>query len=111
MPARVSRGSRGTQRGGRPQSLGHYAPAAFGAGTTAPRADGIPCAVEEVRRSSTMQPREPRPEAESGERIPLGQRLFDSPILLLIACILIMFVFYTGWGMLEIASLTPAPLP
>jgi hypothetical protein len=43
--------------------------------------------------------------------VPLGQRLFDSPFLLLIACIVVMFVFYTGWGMLEIASLTDAPLP
>jgi hypothetical protein len=58
-----------------------------------------------------MEPHEPRPEPERPERVPLGQRLFDSPFLLLIACLVIMFVFYTGWGMLEIASLTPAPLP
>jgi hypothetical protein len=31
--------------------------------------------------------------------------------LLLVACLVVMFVFYTGWGMIEIASLTPAPLP
>lgn len=43
--------------------------------------------------------------------IPLGQRLFDSPFLLLIACIVIMFGFFTGWGVLEILSLQPAPLP
>jgi hypothetical protein len=45
------------------------------------------------------------------EAIPLGQRLFDRPFLLLWACMIIMFVFYTGWGLLEIMSLTPAPLP
>jgi len=56
-----------------------------------------------------MEPRDPPP--EPSERVPLGQRLFDNPFLLLIACIVVMFVFYTGWGMLEIASLTPAPLP
>jgi len=55
---------------------------------------------------------EPRREQE-GERepVPLGQRLLDSPFLLLIACIVVMFVFYTGWGLLELASLEPAPLP
>ena len=39
------------------------------------------------------------------------QRLYDSPFLLLAACIVVMFVFYTGWGMIEIMSLEPAPLP
>jgi hypothetical protein len=49
---------------------------------------------------------------ESGEEeIPLGQRLFDNPFLLLVAGILIMVIFYTGWGMWEILSLQPAPLP
>lgn len=42
---------------------------------------------------------------------PLGQRLFDRPFLLLLAGLLVMFVFYTGWGLLEIGSMTPAPLP
>jgi hypothetical protein len=45
------------------------------------------------------------------EEIPLGQRLYDSPFLLLIAGIVIMVVLYTGWGLWEIYSLTPAPLP
>ena len=39
------------------------------------------------------------------------QRLYDSPFLLLAACILVMFVFFTAWGMIEIMSLEPAPLP
>lgn len=39
------------------------------------------------------------------------QRLYDNPFLLLFACILVMFVFFTGWGVLEIVSLEPAPLP
>jgi hypothetical protein len=46
-----------------------------------------------------------------GEEIPLGQRLFDRPFLLLAAGILIMVIFYTGWGLWEILSLDPAPLP
>ena len=45
------------------------------------------------------------------EPIPLGQRLYDSPFLLLLACILVMFLFFTGWGVIEILSLTEAPLP
>jgi hypothetical protein len=43
--------------------------------------------------------------------IPLGQRLFDNPFLLLIAGILVMVVFYTAWGLWEVLSLQPAPLP
>lgn len=48
---------------------------------------------------------------EEPEQIPLGQRLLDRPFLLLVVCSVIMFVFYTGWGLFEIASLTKAPLP
>lgn len=43
--------------------------------------------------------------------IPLGQRLFDRPFLLLLLGLLVMFVFYTGWGLVEIFSLPDAPLP
>ena len=45
------------------------------------------------------------------EEVPLGQRLFDRPFLLLAACIVVMFVFYTGWGLVEMLSLPEAPLP
>jgi len=50
-------------------------------------------------------------EGRDREEIPLGQRLYDSPFLLLIAGILIMFICFTGWGLWEILSLPPAPLP
>lgn len=43
--------------------------------------------------------------------IPLGQRLCERPFLLLVVGIVIMAVFYTGWGLVEIATLTQAPLP
>ena len=56
-------------------------------------------------------PGERHDEPPRDEEIPLGQRLFDRPFLLLAACIVVMFVFYTGWGLIEISSLTPAPLP
>lgn len=44
-------------------------------------------------------------------QVPLGQRLFDSPWLLLTAGLAVMFIFYTGWGLYEIFSLPQAPLP
>lgn len=47
----------------------------------------------------------------SEEEIPLGQRIYDSPFLLLVAGIVIMLVFYTGWGLWEIVTLPEAPLP
>jgi len=45
------------------------------------------------------------------ETVPLGQRLFDSPFLLLAIGLLVMFGFYTIWGLIEIANLPQAPLP
>ena len=45
------------------------------------------------------------------DRVPLLQRLYDSPFLLLVAGIAVMAVFYTLWGLWEILTLTPAPLP
>lgn len=55
----------------------------------------------------------PQPPPFSGEDtpVPLMQRLYDSPFLLLLACIVVMFGFFTAWGMIEIMSLEPAPLP
>lgn len=43
--------------------------------------------------------------------IPLGQRLFDRPFLLLAAGIVVMAVFYTLWGLYEILTLPQATLP
>lgn len=43
--------------------------------------------------------------------VPLGQRLYDSPFLLLVAGILVMVVLYTAWGLWEILTLPPAELP
>jgi hypothetical protein len=42
---------------------------------------------------------------------PLGQRLLNSPFLLLAAGIVVMVVFYTGWGLFEIMSLPTSKLP
>jgi hypothetical protein len=45
------------------------------------------------------------------ETPPLGQRLFDRPFLLLAAGLLVMFGFYTIWGLIEVASLPVGKLP
>ncbi len=45
------------------------------------------------------------------ETIPLGQRLLDRPFLLLLVGIVVMVIFYTAWGLLEISSLPQATLP
>ena len=55
----------------------------------------------------TGSSRHGEPEGE----IPLGQRVFDNPFLLLVICLVVMFVFYTGWGLWEVFTLPPAPLP
>jgi hypothetical protein len=47
----------------------------------------------------------------SHEPPPLMQRLMDSPFLLLVVGLLIMFVVYTGWGMVEILTLPKGNLP
>jgi hypothetical protein len=49
--------------------------------------------------------------ASAEEEIPAGQRLFDNFFLLLVLGNLIMLVSFTGWGLVEILSLGPAPLP
>lgn len=46
-----------------------------------------------------------------GEQTPLLQRFYDSPFLLLAAGLAVMFILFTGWGMVEILTLPPATLP
>lgn len=57
------------------------------------------------------RPTQANPPPGGEEQVPLGQRLYDNWLLLMIAGILIMVAFYTGWGLLEIASLPQATLP
>lgn len=56
-----------------------------------------------------MQPTDQR--SPENQEPPLGQRLFDSPILLLVAGIVVMFLFYTIWGMYEVMTLPEGTLP
>ena len=49
--------------------------------------------------------------AKKPEQIPLGQRLYDNWLLLMIAGIVIMGVIYTGWGLWEVAAMPEATLP
>jgi hypothetical protein len=68
-------------------------------------------------RGGVLQPRQTREGAMAQRRkrddddVPLGQRLLDRPFLLLIGGLVVMFGFYTVWGLLEIASLPQAALP
>jgi hypothetical protein len=50
-------------------------------------------------------------EEKDVEDIPLGQRLYDRPFLLLFAGLVVMFGFYTGWGLFEVFSLPQSTLP
>lgn len=51
------------------------------------------------------------PSEHRREPIPLGQRIFDSPFLLLVVGFATTAVFYTLWGLIEILTLPPATLP
>lgn len=57
-----------------------------------------------------MKPPDTAPASEP-EHIPLGQRLMENWFLLLALGIAVMAVCYTGWGLWEILTMTPSPLP
>jgi hypothetical protein len=48
---------------------------------------------------------------ETPERVPLAQAFFDNVFLLLVLGLAVPIVFYTIWGLLEIASIPLAPAP
>ncbi len=48
--------------------------------------------------------------ASGNDKVPLGQRLFDRPILWLVLGFATMLAFYTLWGLYEILSLPAAKL-
>lgn len=54
---------------------------------------------------------EPAGRAREQEQLPLGQRLYDNWLLLMVAGIAIMAVIYTGWGLWEVATMPQATLP
>jgi hypothetical protein len=49
--------------------------------------------------------------SETPEKMPLAQVFFDNIFLLLILGLAVPIVFYTIWGLLEIASIPLAPPP
>lgn len=53
----------------------------------------------------------PETSVNEPEVIPLGQRLFDNWLLLMVAGIAVMAIIYTGWGLWEIATMPQATLP
>ncbi len=54
---------------------------------------------------------EPAPGSGPPEEIPFLQRLYDRPFLLLILGLLVMFVLFTAWGLVEVMRLPTATLP
>ncbi len=52
-----------------------------------------------------MADKEEQKEKSSQERIPLAQAFFDNIFLLLVLGLAVPIVFYTIWGLLEIASI------
>jgi hypothetical protein len=58
-----------------------------------------------------MSTPQPEDQMATTEEIPLGQRLYDRPFLLLAVGLAIMLIFYTGWGLWEVLTLGDAPLP
>jgi hypothetical protein len=48
---------------------------------------------------------------DDGREVPLGQRLYDNWVLLLVAGILVVSITYVGWGLYEILTLPEATLP
>lgn len=51
------------------------------------------------------------PDGGAGQELPLAQRLFDSPFLLLMAGVAIPYLVYGLWGLVELMRLPRAPLP
>ena len=48
---------------------------------------------------------------DTPSEIPLLQRLYDRPFVLLAIGFLVMLVLFTGWGLWEVMSLPVATLP
>lgn len=59
--------------------------------------------MDEDRVDSTRPP--------TPAEIPLLQRLYDRPFLLLTLGMAVMLILFTAWGLLEVASLPEATLP
>ena len=45
------------------------------------------------------------------KEIPLMQRLYDRPFLLLVLGMAVMLILFTGWGLWEVMTLPEATLP
>ena len=54
---------------------------------------------------------DPRSAPDAPSEVPLLQRLYDRPFLLLVLGVAIMLIVFTGWGIWEIVSLPQATLP
>ena len=50
-------------------------------------------------------------ENKNSEDVPFWQKIYDRPFILLLAGLVVMFGFYTLWGIYEVMSLPAATLP
>ena len=48
---------------------------------------------------------------DADEPLPLGQRLSDNMVLLLVVGTVIMLIVYTGWGLWELITMPQGTLP
>lgn len=69
--------------------------------------DAFAVVTQDDRGANAMVPT-PKPDENP---TPLGQRLLDRPFLLLAAGLVVMFGFYTLWGLYEILTLPKGALP
>lgn len=69
--------------------------------------DAFAIVTRDDRGDNSMVPT-PKPDENP---TPLGQRLLDRPFLLLAAGLVVMFGFYTLWGLYEILTLPKGALP
>ena len=51
------------------------------------------------------------PAPDSASEVPFFQKLYDSPFVLLVIGLLVMFVLFTFWGLWEVMNLPQATLP
>lgn len=51
------------------------------------------------------------PQQGGSEEVPFLQRIYDNPFLLLVGGLVIMFIIFTAWGMIEIITMPQSTLP
>lgn len=63
-----------------------------------------------TKQTSKSRSQAPAPAAQQQE-IPGGQKFFDNWILLLVISVAITAVLYNAWGLIQVLTLPPSPIP